>query len=167
MRLWPQGALLLVLFQVSHTVEHQLTDRAQGSLETLFDSIPESATLVELDKAGEPDMDRQRQVKAADVRIGQTMLVKPGEQVGVVLHNLALCHLPELPEYELAIKGRRLPCALAKRFWSRCASRHKFAPLLQRLAIADYMPLWLPDAAHPVQLLHSVLNLKAWLCMSS
>ena len=24
-----QGALLLVLFQVSHTVEHKLTDRAQ------------------------------------------------------------------------------------------------------------------------------------------
>ena len=76
-----QGALLLVLFQVSHTVEHQLTDRATGSLQTLFDSIPDSATLVELGATGEPDMDQQRQVQAADVQLEQTMLVKPGEQV--------------------------------------------------------------------------------------
>jgi len=76
-----QGALLLVLFQVSHTVEHKLTDQAQGNLRSLFDSIPESATLVELGKDGEPNMDSQRQVKASDVRIGSTMLVKPGEQV--------------------------------------------------------------------------------------
>jgi cation-transporting P-type ATPase J len=90
-----QGALLLVLFQVSHTVEHRLTHRAQGSLQTLFDSIPESATLVELGADSEPDMDRQRQVKAADVRLGQTMLVKPGEQVGgaypVLLHTSDSC----------------------------------------------------------------------------
>jgi cation transport ATPase len=76
-----EGALLLVLFQVSHTVEHKLTDQAQGNLRTLFDSIPESATVVELDGDGEPVMDSQRQVAAADVRIGSTMLVKPGEQV--------------------------------------------------------------------------------------
>lgn len=77
-----QGALLLVLFQVSHTVEHRLTDRATGSLQTLFDSIPDSATLVELGADGEPDMDKQRQLPAADVALEQTMLVKPGEQVG-------------------------------------------------------------------------------------
>jgi hypothetical protein len=77
-----QGALLLVLFQVSHTVEHQLTDRATGSLQTLFDSIPDTATLVELGTDGEPDMDKQRQLPAADVALEQTMLVKPGEQVG-------------------------------------------------------------------------------------
>jgi cation transport ATPase len=76
-----QGALLLVLFQVSHTVEHSLTDRATGSLQTLFDSIPDSATLVELGADGEPDMDKQRQLPAADVALQQTMLVKPGEQV--------------------------------------------------------------------------------------
>ena len=32
-----QGALLLVLFQVSHTVEHMLTSRATGDLRALFE----------------------------------------------------------------------------------------------------------------------------------
>ena len=53
----------------------------QGNLKSLFDNVPESATLVEVDKSGEPVMDSQRQIKAVDVRIGSTMLVRPGEQV--------------------------------------------------------------------------------------
>mmetsp|Transcript_14470 Transcript_14470/g.43757 ORF Transcript_14470/g.43757 Transcript_14470/m.43757 type:complete len:906 (-) Transcript_14470:1020-3737(-) len=76
-----EGALLLVLFQVSHTVEHKLTDRAQGDLTSLFDSVPESATLVNVSSSGEPDMDSQCQENAGSVEVGASMLVKPGEQV--------------------------------------------------------------------------------------
>ncbi len=76
-----QGALLLVLFQTSHVVEHFLTDRAQGSLSALFDSIPKSATLVEMREDGTPDMASARSVRAAKVAVGQFMLVKPGQQV--------------------------------------------------------------------------------------
>ncbi|EFJ47598.1 hypothetical protein VOLCADRAFT_117840 [Volvox carteri f. nagariensis] len=40
------GALLLLLFQVSHFLEAKFTSRAQGSLERLLAAIPERATLV-------------------------------------------------------------------------------------------------------------------------
>ena len=76
-----QGALLLVLFQVSHTVEHKLTERATGDLRALFEGIPEAATLVTLDAAGEPDMGTQAPHRAVTVPVGATMLVKPGETV--------------------------------------------------------------------------------------
>ena len=38
-----QGALLLVLFQVSHTVEHMLTSRATGDLRALFEVLKPSS----------------------------------------------------------------------------------------------------------------------------
>ena len=43
-----QGALLLVLFQTSHALEHLLTHKAQGNLTALYDTIPTSAVLVEV-----------------------------------------------------------------------------------------------------------------------
>lgn len=43
-----QGALLLVLFQTSHTLEHLLTHKAQGNLQALYDTIPTSAVVVKV-----------------------------------------------------------------------------------------------------------------------
>lgn len=43
-----QGALLLVLFNVSHAVEHLLTDKAQGSLASLLEKAPQTATLLQV-----------------------------------------------------------------------------------------------------------------------
>lgn len=40
-----QGALLLLLFQVSHYLEEKFTMRARGGLEHLFASIPSQVTL--------------------------------------------------------------------------------------------------------------------------
>ncbi|KAK9811372.1 hypothetical protein WJX72_002746 [[Myrmecia] bisecta] len=78
-----EGALLLVLFQVSHTVEHELTHRAAGDLRSLFDSIPQHAVLVKLQADGAPDLSNTEQAKARDVAIGSLMLVKAGEQVAL------------------------------------------------------------------------------------
>lgn len=70
-----------MLFQASHTVEHILTARAAGDLKALFEGIPETATTVEMDLHGEPEMGTQHQELAAGVRVGTTILVKPGETV--------------------------------------------------------------------------------------
>lgn len=76
-----EGALLLVLFQTSHAVEHMLTDRAQGSLEALFDSIPDHADLLQMKDDGSPDLSSIRNLPVDKVDIGDVMLVKPGSQV--------------------------------------------------------------------------------------
>lgn len=76
-----QGALLMVLFEGSHVLEHKLTDQAQGNLQALFDATPEHAVLVELKGDGSPDMAHLQKAKARDVAPGSTMLIRPGEQV--------------------------------------------------------------------------------------
>jgi len=45
-----QSAFLLLLFRISHILEDRLTSKAAGSLERLFDTVPQLATLVEVDK---------------------------------------------------------------------------------------------------------------------
>ena len=88
-----EGALLLVLFQTSHAVEHMLTEKAQGSLKTLFDSIPDHADVIELKEDGSPDLSTMRHAECADVRVGEVVLVKPGCQVpldGVIVQGQAL-----------------------------------------------------------------------------
>lgn len=76
-----QGALLLVLFEGSHVLEHKLTGEAQGNLQALFDATPEHATLVELNQDRAPDMTKLQKAKARDVAVGSNMLIRPGEQV--------------------------------------------------------------------------------------
>ena len=76
-----QGALLLVLFQASHVLEHKRTDKAQGNLKSLFNATPEHAVLVELRSDGSPDMTNLTDAKARDIAVGSNMLVRPGEQV--------------------------------------------------------------------------------------
>ena len=76
-----QGALLLVLFEGSHVLEHKLTEEAQGNLQALFDATPEHATLVELNQDSSPDMTKLQKAKARDVTVGSNMLIRPGEQV--------------------------------------------------------------------------------------
>ncbi|KAL4859036.1 putative cadmium/zinc-transporting ATPase HMA1 [Chlorella vulgaris] len=88
-----EGALLLVLFQSSHALEHLLTERAQGNLAALYDAIPKEAVLVSVDGDGSPDLASAHSVLAADVEVGAHLLVKPGEQVpldGVVVHGRAM-----------------------------------------------------------------------------
>ncbi|KAK9839980.1 hypothetical protein WJX74_001427 [Apatococcus lobatus] len=76
-----EGALLMVLFQVSHTVEHRLTQRASGSLVSLLDRMPQGAHKLEVHEDGRPDMNSLHLVPASDMQPGQFLLVRPGEQV--------------------------------------------------------------------------------------
>ena len=89
-----QGALLLVLFQVSHVLEHKLTEQAQGNLQALFDAAPEHATLVQLRADGSPDMAQLQKATAKGVAVGSNMLVRPGEQVTT---TALLAPLPPYP----------------------------------------------------------------------
>lgn len=57
-----QGALLLLLFRVSHLLEDRLTEKAAGSLQRLFDSVPDSAALVEVEESGAPRVATTQQV---------------------------------------------------------------------------------------------------------
>ncbi|KAL3159617.1 putative cadmium/zinc-transporting ATPase hma1, chloroplastic [Trebouxia sp. C0009 RCD-2024] len=87
-----EGALLMVLFEGSHVLEHKLTGEAQGNLQALFDATPEYATLVDLNSDSSPDMTRLHKAKAREVAVGSNMLIRPGEQVpldGVVVHGTA------------------------------------------------------------------------------
>lgn len=71
----------MVLFQVSHTVEHRLTQRASGSLVSLLDCMPQGAHKLEVHDDGQPDMSSLHMVPASDMQPGQFLLVRPGEQV--------------------------------------------------------------------------------------
>jgi len=76
-----QGALLLVLFHMSHAVEHALTARARGGLGALAARVPAVATAVDAPAPGaEPDLASAREVPVGDVAVGQLTLVRPGEQ---------------------------------------------------------------------------------------
>ena len=90
-----KGALLLLLFQLSHTLEERFTTRARGNLERLFADLPRKATVVEVDPlSGAPQLHgRIRPQPAAGVRVGQHVLVNPGENVraGTAWVNCACC----------------------------------------------------------------------------
>lgn len=97
-----QGALLLLLFQMSHFLEDKLTQRATGSMERLFAAVPSQATVVEVMADGvsgavlRPQMPTARVVRAREVQLGQHTLVKPGEQVpldGDIVWGTANCSL--------------------------------------------------------------------------
>ncbi|KAF6263311.1 hypothetical protein COO60DRAFT_1635329 [Scenedesmus sp. NREL 46B-D3] len=94
-----EGALLLLLFRVSHLLEDRLTERAAGSLQRLFDSVPDAASVVEVDEGGAPRTATTQQVPAESVALGQHVLVRPGEQVpldGTITWgtaNLSLQHI--------------------------------------------------------------------------
>lgn len=89
-----EGALLLVLFQTSHALEHALADKARGNLQALYDAVPDTATLVEVDTTdGSPIMGSLKKVSARTVNVGQCVFVRPGEQIpldGTILHGRAL-----------------------------------------------------------------------------
>ena len=80
-----------MLFNVSHAVEHLLTDRAQGNLASLLEKAPQTATVLETTADGQPDFARKQSVRASDVRVGSLMLIRPGEQV-----LLSSCQTPRL-----------------------------------------------------------------------
>ena len=83
-----QGALLLVLFQLSHALEESLTAKASGSLASLLERAPQTATLIDFSpgsNGAEPDFSKLKEERAGEVPVGAQMLVRPGELVSLFL----------------------------------------------------------------------------------
>jgi hypothetical protein len=56
---------------VSHLLEDRLTERAAGSLQRLFDSVPDTASIVEVDEGGAPRVATTQQVGCSKVAAEQ------------------------------------------------------------------------------------------------
>ncbi|MCR4266178.1 heavy metal translocating P-type ATPase [Nitratireductor sp. ZSWI3] len=68
-----EAALVVFLFAVGEVLEGVAADRARAGIRALGDLVPKTA-LLEEDGA-------TRQVQAAELRIGQTVLVRPGDRI--------------------------------------------------------------------------------------
>jgi Cd2+/Zn2+-exporting ATPase len=71
---WPEAAVVIFLFALAELIEALSLERAKNAIRGLMAMTPETAT-VRLD-SGE-----WREVAAADVQVGQTARVKPGERI--------------------------------------------------------------------------------------
>jgi Cd2+/Zn2+-exporting ATPase len=72
---WSEGAVVAVLFGVSETLEAYTMDRARRSLRSLMAIAPKAARIR---RDG-----REAEVAVADVRLGDTLLVRPGEKLAM------------------------------------------------------------------------------------
>ena len=72
------GALLIVIFATSGALEALVTQRTADSVTSLLTLAPEQATRV----VGEPTSSEFRTVAAGDLRVGDVVLVRPGERIG-------------------------------------------------------------------------------------
>ncbi|SDR70752.1 ATPase, P-type (transporting), HAD superfamily, subfamily IC/heavy metal translocating P-type ATPase [Actinopolymorpha singaporensis] len=84
------GALLIVIFATSGALEAVATKRTEDSVRGLLDLTPERATwlrLTEQPKGAEGSREAygnavEEQVEAASLRVGDVILVRPGERIG-------------------------------------------------------------------------------------
>lgn len=70
---WAEGAVLLALFATSNALEHHALERTRNAVRSLMELSPDEATVI--DKTGE------RTVATADLTIGMTILIRPGEKI--------------------------------------------------------------------------------------
>ena len=68
-----EGALVVFLFAVGEVLEGVASDRARASIRALGDLVPRTAVLEEGGAT--------REVAAADLKVGQTVLVRPGDRI--------------------------------------------------------------------------------------
>jgi len=71
---WPEAAVVIFLFALAELIETLSLERAKNAIKGLMAMTPEIAT-VQLDNG------EWQEMAAADVRIGQTVRVKPGERI--------------------------------------------------------------------------------------
>jgi heavy metal translocating P-type ATPase len=72
------GALLIVIFATSGALEAVVTQRTADSVSALLTLAPERAVRITAAPGGE----REEAVDTAELRVGDTVLVRPGERVG-------------------------------------------------------------------------------------
>ena len=78
---YSQGALLLLLFNLSHELEDYLTAAAQGDMRNLLDSVPSYAFVVQLGPSGEPDFSTEKEIATEAIRKGELIIVRAGQEV--------------------------------------------------------------------------------------
>lgn len=79
-----EAAALAFLYSIAEALEHRAMNKARAGLRSLLALVPETATVL---VSGEP-----HEIRASELRIGQTVLVRPGERVptdGVVLDGVS------------------------------------------------------------------------------
>jgi Cd2+/Zn2+-exporting ATPase len=103
---WEEGAILLGLFSTSNALEHHALGRTQRAVRALMELSPEVATVL---RDGE-----ERVVPIEELRLGEVVLVRPGERVAVDGCVLA----GETAIDQSAITGESLP--VAKRVGDIC-----------------------------------------------
>ena len=74
---WGEGGVLLALFSTSNALEHHALDRTRRAVRALMDLSPELATVVCADCRG------ASVVPVEDLRLGDVVLIRPGERVPV------------------------------------------------------------------------------------
>ncbi len=72
---WEEGAILLGLFSTSNALEHHALGRTQRAVQALMELSPEVATVL---RDGQ-----ERVVPVEELRLGDVVLVRPGERVAV------------------------------------------------------------------------------------
>ncbi len=80
-----EGLAVVVLFQIGEFLQHKAVERSQASIEAMLDLRPDTANLLDADG----DV---RTVRAEEVSIGESVLVRAGERVpvdGVVIDGRA------------------------------------------------------------------------------
>lgn len=97
---WGEGAVLLGLFSTSNALEHLALGRTRRAVRALMELSPDVATVVRPDLPG-----GEAVVPVEDLRLGDVVLVRPGERVavdGVVIAGETACD-------QAAITGESLP----------------------------------------------------------
>jgi Cd2+/Zn2+-exporting ATPase len=72
---WAEGAFLLFLFSIAHALEHYALGRARNAIKALSDLAPPLARVL---RDG-----REQEVPVDQVRVGEVVVVRPGERVSV------------------------------------------------------------------------------------
>ncbi|CAM4453170.1 heavy metal translocating P-type ATPase [Paenibacillus tarimensis] len=94
---WSEGAIVVLLFAVSEALESYSMNKARQSIRSLMDIAPREATI---ERDG-----RQISIPVEDIRVGDRMVVKPGQKIamdGVILSG-------ESGINQAAITGESIP----------------------------------------------------------
>jgi Cd2+/Zn2+-exporting ATPase len=70
---WAEGAVAMFLFSLGNTLESYTMDRARNAIRGLMDLSPRNATVT--------DGNEEKQVPVVDLRVGDRILVRPGERI--------------------------------------------------------------------------------------
>lgn len=94
---WAEGALLLFLFSLGHSLEHYALGKAKKSIEALSNLYPKTALL--------KTPDGLKEVMVEDLQVGQHIVIRPNSTIGadgVVVHGASSVN-------QAAITGESMP----------------------------------------------------------